>query len=299
MIYKFQQLLFETMWGMCNFISANRYVQLLFESPRSGRKQGKVVVAVDTRFAIFLLSFIPFFSISMSIVARNLTKAFHQQVAVNQLSFEIPIGKIVGLLGPNGSGKSTTMRMLTGYATPSSGTIHICGYDMQKAHLHAKQQIGYLPEKNPLYPYMYVREYLHLMGNMQQLSAKLCAQRIDEVIVQCEIQDMQHKKIRALSKGYQQRVGLARALLHHPKVLILDEPTTGLDPHQIHHMREVIKALSSEKAILLSTHIMQEVAAICDHVMILYHGKLRLSQSLQELGSAERLEAVFTQVTRD
>lgn len=235
----------------------------------------------------------------MSIVARNLTKIFHQQVAVHQLSFEIPIGQVVGLLGPNGSGKSTTMRMLTGYISPSAGSIHICGHDMQREPLKAKRQIGYLPEKNPVYPDMYVREYLYLMGCMHQLSTRLCKERIDEVIAQCDLKDMQHKKISALSKGYQQRVGLARALLHHPQVLILDEPTTGLDPHQIHHMRAVIKELSREKAILLSTHIMQEVEAICDHVFILYRGELRLSRSLRTLQPEERLETVFVQATQD
>lgn len=235
----------------------------------------------------------------MSIVVQDLSKKFHQQVVVKQLNFNISIGQVVGLLGPNGSGKSTTMRMLSGYALPSAGTIHICGYNMQKAPLKAKSQIGYLPEKNPLYPYMYVREYLYLMGSIHNLAKGICTKRIDEVIEQCDIKDMQHKQLGALSKGYQQRVGVAQALLHDPTVLILDEPTTGLDPHQIYHMRAIIKELSREKAILLSTHIMQEVNAICDHVMILYRGELRLSMPLNAFSNAESLETIFTQVTKD
>lgn len=236
--------------------------------------------------------------LSMSIDVHHLSKRFHHQLAVDQLDFNIKQGQVVGLLGPNGAGKSTTMRMLTGYLSPSEGEVHICGYDMQKETLQAKKQIGYLPEHNPLYLDMYVHEYLRLMGSIHGLNRKMCITRTHKVVEQCGIGDMQHKKLGALSKGYRQRVGLAQALMHNPPVLILDEPTTGLDPNQIHHMRAVIKELSHEKAILLSTHILQEVTASCDQVMILYQGKLRLSASLDELTQQGSLEDVFTQLTR-
>jgi ABC-2 type transport system ATP-binding protein len=234
----------------------------------------------------------------MSIEVHHLSKRFHHQLVVDQLNFRIGQGQIVGLLGPNGAGKSTTMRMLTGYLAPSEGAVYIGGYDLQKDTSHAKRQIGYLPEHNPLYLDMYVHEYLHLMGTVHGLARQKSIARAHEVVEQCGIGDMQHKKLGALSKGYRQRVGLAQALLHNPSVLILDEPTTGLDPNQIHHMRAVIKELSREKAILLSTHMMQEVTAICDQVMILYQGKLRLFAPLDELTQQGSLEDVFTQLTQ-
>ncbi len=234
----------------------------------------------------------------MSIDVHHLSKRFHHQLAVDQLSFRITQGEVVGLLGPNGAGKSTTIRMLTGYLTPSEGTVYICGYDIQKETLQAKRQIGYLPEHNPLYVDMYVHEYLHLMGSIHGLNRKAYISRAHEVVALCEIGDMQYKKLGALSKGYRQRVGLAQALMHDPPVLILDEPTTGLDPNQIHHMRKVIKELSREKAILLSTHIMQEVTAICDRVVILSQGQLRLSAQLDGLRQEGSLEDVFAQLTQ-
>lgn len=234
----------------------------------------------------------------MSIDVHDLSKKFQGQVAVDQLNFKIKPGQVVGLLGPNGAGKSTTMRMLTGYLAPSQGEIYICGYDLQKETLQAKKQIGYLPEHNPLYLEMYVHEYLHLMGNVRGLQKKICKTRAHELIEQCAIGDMQYKKLGALSKGFRQRVGLAQALLHNPPVLILDEPTTGLDPNQIQHMRGLIKELSREKAILLSTHILQEVTAVCDQVLILHQGKLRLSASLNELTQQGSLEGFFTRLTQ-
>lgn len=234
----------------------------------------------------------------MSIDAHHLSKRFSQQLVVDQLSFRIEKGQVVGLLGPNGAGKSTTMRMLTGYLPPSEGKVYIGGYDLQKETLQAKRQIGYLPEHNPLYLDMYVHEYLHLMGSIHGLSKQAYIARAQEVVQQCGIQDMRHKKLGELSKGYRQRVGLAQALMHNPSVLILDEPTTGLDPNQIHHMRAAIKELSREKAILLSTHIMQEVTAICDRVMILHQGRLLLSARLDELAQQGSLEDVFTKLTR-
>jgi ABC-2 type transport system ATP-binding protein len=234
----------------------------------------------------------------MSIDVLHLSKQFHGHTVVDQLNFRIEQGQVVGLLGPNGAGKSTTMRMLTGYLSPSEGEVYICGYNVQKKTIQAKKQIGYLPEHNPLYLDMYVHEYLHLMGSMHGLRKQVCITRAHEVVEQCGIGDMQYKKLGALSKGYRQRVGLAQALMHNPPVLILDEPTTGLDPNQIHHMRAVIKELSREKSILLSTHIMQEVTAICDQVMILYQGKLCLSAPLAELTQQGSLEDTFARLTQ-
>jgi ABC-2 type transport system ATP-binding protein len=219
----------------------------------------------------------------MSIDVYNLSKQFHTKVVVDQLSFKVERGQILGLLGPNGAGKSTTMRMLTGYVQPSEGKIYICGYDLSKRPLEAKKNIGYLPEHNPLYLDMYVHEYLRFMGNIHGLSRKRCIERAYEVVDQCGIRTMQNKKLGALSKGYRQRVGLAQALMHDPAVLILDEPTTGLDPNQLHQVRGLIKELSRDKAILFSTHIMQEVEAICDQVIIMHRGRLCLAATLNEL----------------
>lgn len=224
------------------------------------------------------LSFMP-----MSIDVYKLSKSFQDRTVVDQLTFRVEKGEIVGLLGPNGAGKSTTMRMLTGYLPPSEGQIYICGYDISKAPISAKKNIGYLPEHNPLYLDMYLHEYLRFMGNIHGLSKKKSIKRAYEVVAQCGITDIQNKKLGALSKGYRQRVGLAQALMHDPAVLILDEPTGGLDPNQLQYIRGVIKELSREKAILFSTHIMQEVEAICDRVLIIHQGKLCLSAKLDEL----------------
>jgi ABC-2 type transport system ATP-binding protein len=230
----------------------------------------------------------------MSIDVYQLSKHFQHKIAVDQLTFKVEKGQIVGLLGPNGAGKSTTMRMLTGYIAPSEGEIYICGYNLNKDPFKAKKKIGYLPEQNPLYLDMYVHEYLRFMGSIHGLGKKECVKRAKEVVKQCGIEDMQNKKLGALSKGYRQRVGLAQALIHDPEVLILDEPTAGLDPNQLHHIRGVIKELGREKAILFSTHIMQEVEAICDKVIIIYQGKLRLSASLDELAQYSNDQFIVT-----
>ncbi|OJW71475.1 MAG: gliding motility-associated ABC transporter ATP-binding subunit GldA [Candidatus Amoebophilus sp. 36-38] len=219
----------------------------------------------------------------MSIVVHKLSKHFQHKIVVDQLDFQVEKGQIVGLLGPNGAGKSTTMRMLTGYIPPSEGEIHICNHNLNKSPLKAKKNIGYLPEHNPLYTEMYVHEYLRFMGTIHGLGKSKSIKRAQEVVAQCGIGDMQNKKLGALSRGYRQRVGLAQALIHDPAVLILDEPTAGLDPNQLNYIRGVIKELGREKAILFSTHIMQEVEAICDRVLILHQGTLRLSATLDEL----------------
>ncbi|ACE05666.1 hypothetical protein Aasi_0222 [Candidatus Amoebophilus asiaticus 5a2] len=219
----------------------------------------------------------------MSIDISKLSKHFQNKTVVDHLTFRVKKGEILGLLGPNGAGKSTTMKMLTGYIQPSEGKIYICGYDLNKESLKAKKNIGYLPEHNPLYLDMYVHEYLQFMGSIHGLGKRACIQRARLVVEQCDIGDVQNKKLGVLSKGYRQRVGLAQALMHDPTVLVLDEPTTGLDPNQLHHIRQLIKELGREKAIIFSTHIMQEVEAVCDQVIIMHHGKLCLTATLSEL----------------
>ena len=191
----------------------------------------------------------------MSISVQSLQKVYGQQTAVNNISFSVNQGEIVGFLGPNGAGKSTTMKILTGYLKPDGGTATIAGIDVTRDPLSAKARIGYLPESNPLYYDMYVREYLQFMADVHNIADK--KGRINTVISQVGLSPESHKKIGQLSKGYKQRVGLAAALIHDPEVLILDEPTTGLDPNQIIEIREVIRSLGAQKTILFSTHILQ------------------------------------------
>ncbi len=220
-----------------------------------------------------------------SIVVDQLSKRFKQQIVVHQLSFPVVKGQTLGFLGPNGAGKSTTMRMLTGYLRPSGGSIHVCGHDLSKHPRQAQQCIGYLPEHNPLYLEMYVHEYLQLMGSIHGLRRKQCLARAKEVVERCGIIEMQNKKIKTLSKGYRQRVGLAQALIHDPAVLILDEPTTGLDPNQLREIRTLIKEVSRDKAVILSTHIMQEVEALCDQVLIINYGRMIAHDTLANLAT--------------
>lgn len=219
----------------------------------------------------------------MSIQVQTLQKVYGQQIAVNNISFSVKQGEIVGFLGPNGAGKSTTMKILTGYLQPDSGQAFIAGIDVAQQPLVAKSKLGYLPESNPLYFDMYVREYLHFMADVHQISNK--KERIEAVIGQVGLSPESHKKIGQLSKGYKQRVGLAAALIHDPEVLILDEPTTGLDPNQIIEIREVIRSLGNNKTILFSTHILQEVEAVCNRVIIINKGNLIADNSLSELHS--------------
>ncbi|XWN35085.1 MAG: ATP-binding cassette domain-containing protein [Roseivirga sp.] len=217
------------------------------------------------------------------VVVNQLSKRFHQHNVVHQLSFQVAPGQIWGFLGPNGAGKSTTMKMLTGYLRPSEGSIEVCGYDVGQQPRQAQKHIGYLPEHNPLYLEMYVHEYLQFMGSIRGLKRTQCWTRTQEVVERCGITEMQNKKIKALSKGYRQRVGLAQALIHDPAVLILDEPTTGLDPNQLHELRTLIKAISYDKAVILSTHIMQEVEALCDQVLLINHGQVLIHGPLAQL----------------
>jgi ABC-2 type transport system ATP-binding protein len=217
----------------------------------------------------------------MSIIVTDITKKFDEQVAVNKLSFNIGKNEIVGFLGPNGAGKSTTMKMLTGYLQPDSGKINICGLPVTANSDEAKHKIGYLPESNSLYLDMYVREYLHFIGGIHHLKDIKTA--VADVIALVGLRPEASKKIGQLSKGYKQRVGLAAALVHDPEVLILDEPTSGLDPNQIIEIREVIRNLAKEKTVLFSSHIMQEVEALCKRVIIIHQGNMVADASLDEL----------------
>jgi len=231
----------------------------------------------------------------MSIAVENISHLYGKQKALNQISLHIPEGQVTGLLGPNGAGKSTLMKILTGYLVPTSGTALINGYSITEQSLEARRHIGYLPEHNPLYTELYVREYLELMGRLQGLGAK-SLKRADEVIELTEITPERRKLIGQLSKGYRQRVGLAQALLHEPKVLILDEPTSGLDPNQIVGIRNLIKSLGRERTVLLSTHIMQEVEAVCNRVIIIHKGNIVLDDKMSRF-SGQSLEEKFRELT--
>ena len=227
----------------------------------------------------------------MSIEVINLSKLYGSQKAVDNLSFSVKKNEIVGFLGPNGAGKSTTLKIATGYIPPTSGTVRINGIDVEQYPIDIKKKIGYLPEHNPLYLDMFVHEYLRFSGKFFGIKGEKLRQRTNTVIEMCQLGVEQNKKIGQLSKGYRQRVGLAQALLHEPEVLILDEPTTGLDPNQIVEVRELIKTISKDRTVLFSTHIMQEVQAICDRVIIINKGILVADDSLSHIlrGSAEQI----------
>lgn len=218
----------------------------------------------------------------MSIKVNELTKIYGQQKAVDSISFEIKTGEIVGFVGPNGAGKTTTMKMLTGFIPPSSGEAWINDLDLVEHSLEIRKHIGYLPENNPLYPEMYIKEYLEYVAGIYKLG-KHTKSRIAEIIEQTGLTAEQNKKIGALSKGYRQRVGLAQALIHNPGILILDEPTSGLDPNQIIEIRNLISTVGKEKTVLLSTHIMQEVEAICDRIIIINKGKIVADDSVNSI----------------
>ena len=219
----------------------------------------------------------------MSIQVNQLTKVYGTQKAVNDISFEVSPGDILGFLGPNGAGKSTTMKIATGYIAPTSGTISVMGHDVVNQSKEVRRNIGYLPEHNPLYLDMYVHEYLGFIGSLHQLKGKALRQRVTEMVELCGLTLEQNKRIGALSKGYRQRVGLAQALVHDPKVLILDEPTTGLDPNQLVEIRGLIKQVSQEKTVIFSTHIMQEVKALCNRVIIINRGEIVANESVDQL----------------
>jgi len=225
------------------------------------------------------------------ITVHNLTKVYNQQTAVNHIDFQLHNGEITGFLGPNGAGKTTTMKMLTGALTPTEGSITIDGIDIIKNPIKAQRTIGYLPEHNPLYTEMYVREYLQFTAN---LYPEVPRNRVEEVIALTGLLSESNKKIEALSKGYRQRVGLASALIHDPKVLILDEPTTGLDPNQLVEIRNIVKELGKHKTVLLSSHIMQEIQAVASRVIVLHKGNIVLDKNMTELqGNQQIIEVAF------
>ncbi len=231
----------------------------------------------------------------MSIRAENITKHYGNQIALNQISFSIKRGEIVGFLGPNGAGKSTLMKILTTYISSFEGRAWVNNYSVIDDQIKVQQSVGYLPEHNPLYPELYVREYLNFNADIYKIDKT----RIEKVITQTGLKKEAHKKIGELSKGYRQRVGLASALLHQPEVLILDEPTTGLDPNQLLEIRELVKKVANEAdiTVLFSTHIMQEVEAICDRVIIINNGVLIHDKSISDTLKETNLETLFTKLT--
>ena len=229
----------------------------------------------------------------MSIRVKNLTKVFGTQKAVDNISFEVKEGEILGFLGPNGAGKSTTMKIATGYLPPDEGVVEVCGYDVVEQSMEVRKHIGYLPEHNPLYLEMYVREYLSFMGKLQGMRGSKLKSRVEEMVTLTGLSREQNKKIEALSKGYRQRVGLAQALIHDPKVLILDEPTTGLDPNQIVEIRNLIRNISKNKTVIFSTHIMQEVQALCDRIVVINKGQIAADNNIAALKtSATKVRAI-------
>lgn len=235
----------------------------------------------------------------MSIEVNQISKIYGEQKAVDQISFRAEPGKILGFLGPNGAGKSTTMKILTCFIPQTSGEAKVCGFDVAENPMEVRRHIGYLPENNPLYVDMYVKEALSFISDLHQIANKHA--RIAEVIELTGLGEEQHKKIGSLSKGYRQRVGLAQAIIHNPAVLVLDEPTTGLDPNQIIGIRMLIKELGKSKTVIFSTHIMQEVEAICDQVVIINKGKIVVNELLADLIAAEdnsTLEQIFIRSTK-
>jgi len=234
----------------------------------------------------------------MSISVSKVSKQYGTQKALDQVSFEIGTGELVGFLGPNGAGKSTLMKIITGYLSADGGSVVINGETVETKNISIRSQIGYLPENNPLYTDLYVREYLEMVAGFYKLQHK--KEQVLEMIELTGLKVEQHKKIGMLSKGYRQRVGLAQALIHDPAVLILDEPTTGLDPNQLEEIRQLIRAISANKTVMLSTHIMQEVEAICSRVIIINQGRLVADGSIAELksGQIERKQAVLVEFNK-
>ncbi|MDR2449160.1 MAG: ATP-binding cassette domain-containing protein [Prevotellaceae bacterium] len=233
----------------------------------------------------------------MPVTIQHVSKLYGAQTALHDVSLDIPKGQVVGLLGPNGAGKSTLMKILTGYLPADTGKAIVNGFNIAEQPLAARRGIGYLPEHNPVYPDLYVREYLELMGRLQGLGRK-AKKRAAEVIALTGITPEQHKKIGRLSKGYRQRVGLAQALLHEPETLILDEPTSGLDPNQISDIRQLIRALGHDHTVLLSTHIMQEVEAMCSRIVIINRGNIVFDKPTDAIDLQQQpLEEIFKGLT--
>src|ERR1700686_5213359 len=231
------------------------------------------------------------------ITVKELTKRYARNIAVDHISFQVEKGQIVGFLGPNGAGKTTTMRMLTGFLSPTSGSATVAGYDFLEQPLEVKRRIGYLPETPPLYPEMETGEYLTFVGRLKGLSGTELRKRDDYVSERCAVADVKNKLLGKLSKGYRQRVGLAQAIIHNPDVLILDEPTAGLDPKQINETRDLIKGLAGDHTILLSTHILSEVEQTCEQVLIINKRKLVATDSVRNLQDRARSgESVLVEI---
>ena len=219
----------------------------------------------------------------MSLIVENLTKEYGAQKAVNNISFEVKEGEIVGFLGPNGAGKSTTLKIATTYLPPTSGRVVVGGFDVVADPMAVKNITGYLPEHNPLYLDLYVHEYLTFVGKLYGLGGRVLQKRVEEMVSLCGLSREQNKRIENLSKGYRQRIGLAQALIHDPAVLILDEPTSGLDPNQLLEIRNLIREISVNKTVIFSTHIMQEVEAICERVVVINRGEIVANERLEDL----------------
>lgn len=232
----------------------------------------------------------------MSLEIANVTKLYGKQKALDNVSFSVHPGNILGFLGPNGAGKSTMMKIITCFIPPTTGSVKVCGFDVMEQPIAVKQQVGYLPEHNPLYLDMYVKEYLDFVGGVHKIKNRKA--RVKEMVDVVGLENEQHKKIGALSKGYRQRVGIAQAMIHDPKVLILDEPTTGLDPNQLEEIRNLIKTIGQEKTIMLSTHIMQEVEAICDQTIIINQGKIVADNATQKLQQEKNTIVVSVEFDR-
>ncbi len=232
---------------------------------------------------------------------RSLSKKFGDFQAVNDVSFTLKKGEVLGFLGPNGAGKSTTMKMITGFLEPTSGDATICGKSVQVEPLSARKDLGYVPENAPLYEDMYVREFLYFIAKMREVFNDKIEEAINKVIKMCSLENVEYQKLETLSKGYKRRVSLAQSLIHDPKVLILDEPTDGLDPNQKHDVRELIKELAKEKCILISTHILEEVEEVCDRCIIIGEGEKLFEGTPAELKSKSakgRIQDVFRAITK-
>ena len=230
---------------------------------------------------------------------KNLTKRFAQHTAVDDLSFSVKPGEVLGFLGPNGAGKSTTMKMLTGFLAPTSGSASILGFDIQKDTLKAQQQIGYLPEGAPCYGDMTVRSFLEFIAEVRGFKSAEKRERVAKAVAQVELDAVLEQSIETLSKGFKRRVGLAQAILHDPKVLILDEPTDGLDPNQKHQVRKLIQSLAHDKIVIISTHILEEVSAVCTRAVVIAHGKLLADGTPLELESRSRYHQAVTLVAAE
>ncbi|MBQ6754058.1 MAG: ATP-binding cassette domain-containing protein [Bacteroidales bacterium] len=235
----------------------------------------------------------------MSIDIHNLTKEYGTQTALDDVSLSINEGEIVGLLGPNGAGKSTMMKIITCFIPATKGEVKVYNYDINEEPMKIRSLIGYLPEQNPLYNELYVRENLEFIAGIHGIKGKEAKERVEQMIEKVGLTKEVRKKIGMLSKGYKQRVGIAQALIHDPKILILDEPTTGLDPNQLVEIRSLIKELGRDKTVILSTHIMQEVEAVCSRAIIINNGRLVADDSVKSLAQGESLEQKFREITRN